>query len=193
MRTTGAAPDAARATRHNGEVNLVELVLDAPTGAVRWNTSRWDIVWNGSTWFGAGSLIGISPTEETTEAIPGGLTLTISSVPDALLTMALDAAYDYPGRAISMWSAALDGGTYAVLATPTLEFSGEIDTMTITEGRGGSSVVTIQCENDMIRLTQADEELFTDAGQKSLYPADRGLEFLSSMSERVTVFGMSGG
>jgi hypothetical protein len=190
MRATGTNVDAARATRHNGEICLVELELDGPT-FTRFNTSRWSFTWNSVPWPAAGNLIELSEIEETVEVKAVGLRLVVSAVPDALFTMALDASYDYPGRPIRVWSAALSS-TYTILDTPELIFSGQIDTMRVRKGRGpDSSVVTIQAENDLARLMLAEEQLFSDAEQKARFPGDRGLEFLVSMSERVTVFGQS--
>src|SRR5690348_17133335 len=52
-------------------------------------TGMGDLVWNGYTWTGGGNLLAISPIEESTRIEALGFSVTLSGMPSALISLAL--------------------------------------------------------------------------------------------------------
>ena len=69
-------------------------------------------------------------------------------------------------------------------------FSGFMDQMNINEGPETSSI-EITIENKLIDLERARNARFTSAYQKSIYPNDKGLEFVESLQDKEIVWGRS--
>ncbi len=62
------------------------------TGWVRIWSGIGDVAWNGETWTGAGSLLGLGSIDETGEVVAGGTAISLSGVPLDLVQMAIDEA-----------------------------------------------------------------------------------------------------
>jgi hypothetical protein len=134
----------------------------------------WDgygtLAWNGNDYLGTGNLLAISPSEETAEIRAAGLQMSLSGIPSAMLSIALQE--DYQGRACYVRLGALDG-TGAIVADPVLVFSGRMDVMTIDEG-GESSTVTMSVENRLVDLERPRLRRYTAEDQAIDYPSDVG-------------------
>ena len=62
------------------------------TGWVRIWSGLGSLTWNGQTWAGAGSLLGIGGIDETGEVVAGGTAVSLSGVPLDLVQMAIEEA-----------------------------------------------------------------------------------------------------
>lgn len=62
------------------------------TGWVRIWSGLGSVNWNGQTWAGAGSLLGLGGIDETGEVVAGGSAVSLSGVPLDLVQMAIEEA-----------------------------------------------------------------------------------------------------
>lgn len=159
----------------------VELLFD--DSPLRLWAGIGDATIDGNTYTGAGNLINISTVEETTEMAVRGATITLSGVPSSLLSLALQEPYQ--GRVCNLYFGVVSGSTYSNL---TQVFSGYMDEMNIDEG-GETSTVELNVENKLIDLERVRVARYTDGYQKSLYPNDKGLQFVESLQDREIVWG----
>ena len=75
------------------------------TGWVRIWSGLGEVSWNGQSWAGAGSLLGLGSLEETGEVVAGGTAVSLSGVPLDLVQMAIEEARQgLPGRIwLGLW------------------------------------------------------------------------------------------
>jgi hypothetical protein len=146
-----------------------------------------DISWNGQTWSGAGTLLGISSIEESGEVVAQGTSISLSGVPVDLVALCIsDAQQGLPGK---LWLGLLttSGG---VIADPVQAFVGRLDVPRISHG-GESCTITISYESRLIDLNAPREFRYTDESQKQLYPGDRAFEYVTTIQGQDIVWGSS--
>ena len=131
---------------------------------------------NGNVYIGTGNLLNISSVEESSEISAKGATLTLSGVPSELLSLALSTPYQ--GRKCNLYFGVMgDKTSYAEL------FSGYMDQMNIEES-GETCTIQLTVENKLVDLERARVARYTSAYQKSVYPSDRGLDFVESLQTK---------
>ena len=169
---------------------FVEAEFDSST--VRMWSGIGDLSWNGVTWTGGGSLLGVSSIEESTEVKAVGTRVSLSGIPSEMLSLALQE--DYQGRNLKVYLGAFtdentfilqqdgsvllkeDGGKLIavdeqdIIAEPIVIFSGRMDVMTINEG-GDTSTIEVTVENRLIDFERTRERRYTSEDQKIDYPA----------------------
>lgn len=179
-------------SNHSILVNFIEMDTQPYGGAVttyRFCTGWYSLTWNGNTYTASGNIIDIDSHEETLDNRATGVTFTISGVGPSERALALDAQYEYPGRAVRIYLAGLNSD-YTVAAAD-LRFAGFINTMTIQDKGGastGNTVVRISCENKLLRLRRAEGRRMSDEQQRKLHTGDTGFRHLVNMRERVLTF-----
>ncbi len=156
-----------------------------PSGFLRLWSGLGSIVWDGRTWVGAGTLLGVAAVEETTDVVASGTAVTLSAVPTDLVSLVIgEAQQGAPGR---LWLGLLDAGG-ALIADPVAWFTGRLDVPTISDG-AETCTVTVTYESRLIDLGRAREWRLTDESQKALYPGDRGLEYVTTIQDRPIAWG----
>tara|TARA_R110002126_G_scaffold76134_2_gene190412 strand:- start:1677 stop:2357 length:681 start_codon:yes stop_codon:yes gene_type:complete len=170
------------------------------------------LVYNGQDYYGTGNLLDISSVEESTEIGAKGATLTLSGVPSEVISLALTEAYQ--GRTCNIHFGLIqkgslelessqeilqdyikleDGGKITlerVIVDLTQLFTGYMDQMSIDEGPD-TSTVQLKVENKLIDLERARIGRFTSQHQKSIYPEDKGLDFVESLQDTTLNWGRS--
>lgn len=131
------------------------------------------------TYTGAGILLGLPDTEETSLVVARGVSLTLSGVPSAILTLALTESYQ--GR-----SCVVRFGDRDTPEDAAVLFSGEIDTMDITEGPQVSTIV-LNAESDLIMLERLVLRTYSDQNQKLRFSGDEFFSFVTDLDE-ITAF-----
>ena len=131
-------------------------------------------------WLGTGSLLEVSAIEETAEMAVKGATITLSGVPSEVLSLALSEPYQ--GRVCNIYFGVRGENIFNQL------FSGYMDQMNIEDGPE-TSTIELKVENRLIDLERARVARFTSAYQKSVYPSDRGLDFLEDMQDKPLTWG----
>lgn len=182
MRNFSAPTLAALAGARVGLVQLVHIAL--ASGAVRVNSSNWDLVWDGHTYLGAFGLGGVSPVDDK----PGeaqGISLQLSA-DSATLSMALDASDEVQGAPVTIRSAIVDLSSGQVLDAP-VDFAGRADTMAIQED-SATAIVTLTVESAAVDLLRGTPGTYSHADQQAAFPGDRAFEFVVSQADQVVVW-----
>jgi len=169
----GAALEAS--TLH--PVILVRLAW--PTGTVyAWNGYR-DLSWDGHTWTGTGHLGGISAVKESRDGAANGVTLSLSGIPSANISLAL--ANDSQGQSGKIWFGEINSsGAFTV--DPYLLFDGVIDVCPI-EDNGETCTISVQLEKELID-TRPRGRRYTHEDQIIDYPTDRGFEYVAGLADK---------
>ena len=145
-----------------------------------------NLVYNSTTYLGLGTLGTISPLEETTDLAARGLTLRLSGVPTANVSLAL--TENYQGRECSIMFGALSPTAGTLVASPVTVFSGRMDVMQVTDD-GQSAEITMTAESKLMDFKRPREIRYTDEEQQQLFPGDVGLEFVNDIQEKAIYWG----
>jgi len=158
----------------------IELLFDS--APIRLWTGTGEATIDGNTYIGTGNLLDISSVEETSEIAVRGATITLSGMSSEVISLALQSPYQ--GRVCNMYFGVVNGDTYSNL---TQIFSGYMDEMNIDEGADFGSI-ELKVENKLIDLERARVRRYTSSYQKSIYPLDRGLDFVESLQNQSIVW-----
>lgn len=172
---------------HLRVVVFVEMLFRS--GYLRLWSGLGNIDWNGQTWTGYGVLGSISTISESVDIRADGTQLTLSGIPQDMLSKAINECVQ--GNPVRIYFGALDEGEN-VIAVPFMIFSGRMDVPTVDEGED-TSTITLTAENRLIDLQRARERRYTDQDQQIDFPGDRGFEFVPMVQEWNGIWGKAGG
>lgn len=150
------------------------------SGTQRYTTLPYSTTWNGYTWIGVGGLAEISEIRETEALMANGVKITLSGLPTALVSLALQE--NVQGRPCTIWFAAL-GPDNQVLDVPPVEFAGSVDTMPI-QIDGGTARIVVNVEAKIADFARPKVRRYNDADQQQEYPGDKFFEFVPQMVEK---------
>lgn len=136
---------------------------------------------NGVTYVGTGQLLSVSSVEETAEIAAKGAELSLSGIPSTLLSLALTEPYQ--GRVCKIYFGVMSDTTFL-----TEIFTGIMDRMDIQEG-AETSTITLAVENKLVDLERTRAIRFTSAYQKSIYPGDKGFDFVEDLQDKKLIWG----
>jgi hypothetical protein len=199
------------------ELNFDDGTFEAVDGTVhdrvlRLWTGNGALVYNGHTYYGTGNMLDISSVEETTQMAVKGASLTLSGVPSEVISLALSEPYQ--GRTCNIYFGLFqrgfildedstqtsqiyilqqDGGRIYLEENKTSLteiFTGYMDQMNIQEGPE-SSTIELNVENRLIDLERPRVGRFTSEYQKSIYPEDKGFDFVESLQTQQLHWGRS--
>jgi len=163
------------------------------------------------SWTGAGTLLGISAVEETTETAAKGADITITGLPSEVLALALSTPYQ--GRTCKIYfgmfakgSLQKESSNFILLedgsrieledrSTGLTEiFTGYMDQMNIVEGVD-TGTIQVKVENKLIDLERARVARYTAEYQRSRNIAgasdDAGFDFVAAMQDQKLAWGRS--
>lgn len=162
----------------------VELLFDGEQTLRLW-TGNSVLSYQGNDWLGTGQLLQIDTVEETSEIAAKGATLTLSGIPTEVLALSLSEPYQ--GRVANVYFGLhIEGET--TTDSMTKIFSGYMDQMNIEEKPEGSTVV-LSVENRLIDLERLRTARYTSGYQKSIYPNDKGLDFVEDLQDKQIYWG----
>ena len=175
-----------QAVTESGLVRPFFLVtLNFATGSLYLWTGNGDLVYNGTTYIGAGDLLKISSFEEKTDLGAVGASITLNGIKASLVQKARDE--DYQGRSAIIHLGAFDS-TGSIISSPLIMFSGFMDIMTINEGAAFSDI-TVTLESKILQIERTKERRYTDADQRIDFPDDDGFEFVNALQDYEIVWG----
>lgn len=179
--------DSANTTAlQSGHVPLLIFVeMEFGGGYVRCTNAAYTIAWNGHDWLGLANLGSIDPIEEGVVIQSYGIGFRLSGVDPAKIEIAL--AEDYQNKPAKIWLATLDPDTFAIKGTPTLIFSGLMDTMPIELGE--TATITVTAESRLVDWDRPRVRYYTDADQQAEYPGDLGLQYVNETVDKEIVWG----
>lgn len=164
-------------------VLIVECVFGA--APVRLWSGMGDLAWNGQTWTGAGTLLGISTVEEPVGVVASGFTLSLSGVPLDLVAAVISDVMT--GDAARIWLGLIDGAG-ALIASPVPLAFGRMDQPEISED-GETCEISISYESRLIDLLRPREWRYTHESQQQIFPGDRGFEYVAALQDREILWG----
>lgn len=181
-----------------------ELLFDGEQTIRLW-TGYGELVYQGVSYFGTGTILTVDSVEETTEISAKGATLTLSSVPSEILALALTEPYQ--GRKCNIYFGMfsrgslktesdvfilLEDGSRIDLESQetglTQIFSGYMDQLDINES-AETSTLQLKVENKLIDLERVRVARYTSGYQKSKYPNDKGLDFVEDLQKKEIFWG----
>jgi hypothetical protein len=188
----------------------VEMNFDADNVLRLW-TGVGTLVFEGVNWTGAGTILGISSVEETTETAARGADITITGMPSEVLALALNTPYQ--GRTCKIYFGMFAKGSLQKESTNfilledgsrieledrstglTEIFTGYMDQMNIEEG-ADTGTIRVKVENKLIDLERARVARYTAQYQRSRDIAgastDAGFDFVADMQDQKLAWGRS--
>lgn len=155
------------------------------TEYVRLWTGFGNISWDSKTWIGAGNLLAITPLEETSEIQATGFSVTLSGMPSANISTALQACQQ--GRPGKIWLGTMNTAG-AVIADPYLARQGRMD-VPVIEDSGETCTITLKYEDRLVNLERPRERRYTNEDQAIDYPADKGFDQVAALQDAQDVWG----
>lgn len=182
MRTPHADISAALSAGVVRGIYYVKLAFD--DGSACWHSGFGDKTFGGDTYYGVGNLTSIAPIKETSGVKASGATVEISGIKTEIVAMLLGQAYI--NRKAWIYFMPLDDGDQPVTATPYLLFRGTMDNITGDQGKTASFTVTLKSR--FADWERSRRSLNTDVEQQRLHPGDRGMEYVSQLSQKKIIW-----
>lgn len=153
-------------------------------GVVRVCTHDKDVSWDGYTWTGLGSMVGVEAVAESKDVKANGIVFSLNGIPSSLITEIL--TNRSRGRECSLWFGAFVSG--ALVADPHKIFSGRMD-QPVIEDTGETCNVSISAEGRLVDLQRSRERRFTHEDQQVEYAGDLGLQYVAGLQNREVNWG----
>lgn len=165
---------------------------DESAGALVW-VRLWSgytpVEWDGKSWAPGGSFVSLSNIEDGTDVVSSGITVTLSGLDEAVLSLAINAARHGATGFFYLAVLEFDGaGLASILDDPVTVFGGRLDTSSARDS-GSESTVFFSYEDGFADMNEAALMLYTHSAQLALFPGDRGLQRVASYAERVFTWG----
>ena len=179
-RTVPAALLTALSQKEVQPFYAVEMLFDS--GAVRLWTGYGDRTINSETYTGAGSLLNIEGLTEVADLSAKNITISLSGVAQELVSLALQEPYQRRRCRVFFG---------AVNVSDVIEvFAGSLNTMPI-EDSGETSVIMATVASKLVETEKASNLRYTSETQKSRYPGDTFLDYVSAIQDADIVWGRS--
>lgn len=169
--TAGAITESEKSS---GAKEIVFVKMELDSGDVRLWNGKGSIDFNSETYTGLGDFGQISEIVSSIDTRPFSISFEVSGIIGTNDMIAEAEAEDIIGRAITIWVGYLDDN-YDIVADPTIEFRGRLDTMPIILGE--TLTVGITAESRLADWYRSKIRRFTDGDQKQEFPSDKGYEF----------------
>lgn len=144
------------------------------------------LIWDGHTWYGAGTLGKVSTVEETTELRATGASFQLSGIPADLIEKV--STYPVQGKKARLYLGFMDADFKTLIMDPVLIFDGRMDTVEISDS-GDTASVTLTAESRLRDLERVRTRRYTDADQQSRFPGDKGFEYVPSLQDKQIIWG----
>lgn len=143
-------------------------------------------VWNGNTYFGAGSLLSITGISEDSTVEAKNVTISVSGIPSDIVGLALTEVQR--GLPAQVYFGLFEQDGVTLVANPVLAYVGRMDQPTINDA-GDSCTIGINVENALVDMNRSVWRRYTDADQQLDYPGDLGCSYVQAIQEQEIYFG----
>lgn len=157
--------------------------MDFDSGTLYMWTGLGNLLWDGKTFIGGGNLVGASPTEETQDMQAKTLELTLSGIPEEMISVAL--AEKTRNRPFRMWLASVVDNV--VVGVPYRIFTGLMDVIGMNDSAGDSTLV-LTVENSNLIGQRNKVRRYTIEDQRKYYPLDTGLKGIPPLQDKEVVW-----
>jgi hypothetical protein len=161
---------------------LVDITFHTQTEHV-W-TGVGNLVWNGNTYKGVGSLGKVGAISESAELSAQGTSISLSGIDPVLLAESLgDIQLMAPA---DIWFVLFD--QYGnILGTPYLAFGGVVDQPVLDIGTEELRI-ELKLESRLADLQRASSRRYTSADQMLYYPTDMGLHWVEILNDQALLW-----
>lgn len=177
-------PQAATALAQESVALAALLRFDFSTGSIFLNTSNWNLTWGGNIYagaFGLGEVSAISDSAGEAKGMSFGLFGDIATI-----ALALDDADIVQGTPVEIRTAVIETVNYTIVDAP-VEWTGKLDTMTITED-GARSFVSVTAESRAADLLRGKVSFYNDVDQRRIDPSDGSMRFVVDQIDKPVIW-----
>ena len=171
---------AALESRIFRPVYFVEILFDE---TLRFTSAYSSMSIGGVEYFGAGNLGSVSPVTEGIELNPQELKIIVAGVSET--SLAAIVTERYLNRPAKVLSALLDEQGQ-IIGEPMESFSGLVDEIQVEIGSIGRITITVR--DELADWARPRIERYTNSDQQARYPGDKGLEYMSQVSDKQIVW-----
>lgn len=150
-------------------------------------TGDFDLVVNGETYLGVGTLLSISNIEDTLELKSSNISVVLAGMDSTVLNLAL--TENYQNRSITIFLGYLSGGSDTTVGTMTL-FKGRMQSIIINDNPNGSTI-TVDAENRLIDLARPSNLRYTKESQQFIDSTDTCFNRIQSLQDKEIIWGRS--
>ena len=173
---TAVAADVVR------PVTLVKMEFDS--GTVRYSGADRAITYDSESYTGIGNFAGFSVVEEGVDLQTYTVTISISGIPTALLSISLDE--DYQNRFVTLFQGFLND-SYALISDPVEIFKGRVNQMNIEAGE--TATISLTVESRLVDWERPRIRRYNNNDQQVAFSGDKGFEFVPQMVEKELIWG----
>jgi hypothetical protein len=172
----------------SGQVALAQLIrLDFASGTVAWNTSNYQLTWDGVVYVGAAGLGSIQAINDAPGEVKG-LQFEFSGVSASAVSRALDGADEWQGTPVAILTALIDISVSPfVIRDAQSEWTGTGDTMNLQED-GDTCTVQATAESSAVDLLHGVPTTYTHGDQQILHPGDTAFQYVNAQSDKPIVW-----
>jgi hypothetical protein len=168
---------------HLGDMVVYPAVFfegEFASGTVRLWSGLGDKSWNGFTWSGAGTLLGIGEIQESTDLKASGFSVSLSGMSSAVVAKAMELGNT--GKKGTVYFAAFDaaGNFYD---TPIVAWQGRLDQPVIDLG-AETATVGMQYEGRLIDLNRSRVRRLTNEDQQIGFPGDLFFQHVAALQNQ---------
>lgn len=142
------------------------------------------ITWNGQTWFGIGTLGGVSAIDEGSTVEAKGIAVTLSAFDSTLLPLVMQELQF--GAPMTVYLAGFNAGV--LIDNPIAAFVGQMD-QPVIDVDGSTARMSIACESPFVEMNVAVDRRYTQEDQNRDWPGDLGMSFVDSIQEMTIYVG----
>ncbi len=164
--------------------HFVKMEFDSGTVAI-W-TGLGTVSFGGTNFLGKGGSLAFSFPSETVEQRATSGTVTLGGLDPSILAIA--DTENYQGRRITIWTGAFDTTTGALIADPTIEFRGLMDTMEPTDD-GSTATIVLGVVSRAAAFDRPSLRRYTPEDQALRDPTDKGFDFVAGLQDKVITWG----
>jgi hypothetical protein len=159
----------------------VEFMFD--TAPVRLWTGYGDRTIDGETYLGAGSLLAISGLEEAGDMSAKGVSVTLSSLPASLISLAWQEPFMRRKARILFGVQNVDDFVEV--------FSGYMNEMPI-EDSAESGTISVLIDSKIVETERSRDIRYTHESQQTLYPGDTFFSYVADLADKEVMWGRGG-
>jgi len=165
---------------------VFSLKLEFDTETILIHTGVGELVIDGETYEGAGTLLTISDIEDAVDLKSSGVTFALSGMNTDVLGYAL--TENYQNRLATLKMAFLSGGTDHVVGAMDI-YIGRMTQISIADNPNAGATISVQTENRLIDLRRPSNFRYTKESQNHLYPGDTSLDEVAKIQDMEILWG----
>lgn len=166
---------------------LFLLDLETSTGTLYFNTALDTLSFNSQSYLGGGQVINIPSFDDTNELRASQCFVNLNPSLSSILSIAFSMKQSY---SLTIYLGLYDTSlaTNTLIASPIKVFKGKFDHAEINEDPNTPSVRFVY-ESELLRLLRPGTYRYSPAVQQSLFPGDRGFEYLPKLDDWLGYWG----